>query len=250
MKKILHFFFMIALLASLSRAQMVVKNISDHTLFQINNLADVTIGSAQEDGSLTVIGSARITQFSNLTQPDKVLVTDDLGTLSAIVGASSGQILKWNGSVWILSSDAVNDSDHDPTNERQTLSQGGSSTISTLDISDGNSITLYKSLLPNVRRDNLDLNAGAVTGIDFDLGESGIQAINLNFAAHSGSGYLYVLKGNYSDELAYGCASAGNGSSTSAYFVPVYYQGGTTYRVYIKASGNLKGNFSVTGLLY
>ncbi len=160
------------------------------------------------------------------------------------------QILKWNGSVWNLSSDAVNDFDHDPDNEIQTLNQTGSSTISSLQIRDGNSVTLYESLLPNIRLDNENLSADLITPLDFNLGKSGVQAVNLNFAAHSGSGYLYVLKGNYTNELQYGCASAGNGSSTSAYFVPVYHQSGTTYKVYVKATGNLLGNFSITGILY
>ncbi|MBD3384764.1 hypothetical protein GF407_07530 [candidate division KSB1 bacterium] len=231
-------------------AQMVIKNTSNQDLFQVDNTGQVTIGSSLQNGSLNVIGTAKVTQMSALTQPDKVLVTDTQGNLSTIIGSANGQILKWNGSVWNLSSDAVNDSDPDPNNEIQTLNQSGSSTISSLQISGGNSIILYESLLPNIRRDNEALSGGVTTPLDFDLGKSGVQSVNLNFAAHSGSGDLYVLKGNYTDQLAYGCASAGINTSTSAYFVPVYHQSGTTYRIYVRASGDLQGNFSITGVLY
>ncbi len=158
--------------------------------------------------------------------------------------------MKWNGSVWNLSSDAINDSDHDSNNEIQTLNQTGSSTISSLQISGGNSIILYESLLPNIRRDNEPLSGGLITPLDFALGKSGVEAVNLNFAAHTGTGYLYILKGNYSDQLDYGCASASINSSTSAYFVPVYRQSGTTCRLYVKATAALQGNFSITGVLY
>lgn len=238
------------LFLSTTWAQMVIKNTSNQDLFQVDNTGQVTIGSASQNGSLNIIGTAKVTQMGTMTQPDKVMVTDSQGNLSTIIGSANGQILKWNGSVWNLSSDAVNDLDHDPINEIQTLIQTGSSTTSSLQISDGNSIVLYESLLPNIRRDNETLSGGVTTPLDFDLGKSGVQAVNLNFAAHTGTGYLYVLKGNYTDELDYGCASASIASSRSAYFVPVYHQGGTTYRLYVKATAALQGNFSITGVLY
>ncbi len=53
-------------------------------------------------------------------------------------GADNNQILKWNGSTWIPSNDAVNDADANPSNEIQLLSLSSNK----LSISDGNTITL------------------------------------------------------------------------------------------------------------
>ncbi len=84
-------------------------------------------GAGDNWGSQVVQTTSRLTGDGTSSSPLDI----------AQMGASTGQVLKWNGSAWAPASDNVNDADHDATNELQTLSLSGNQ----LTISDGNTVT-------------------------------------------------------------------------------------------------------------
>jgi hypothetical protein len=91
----------IAVLMTSAYGQLVVKNNSDVELMSVDNTGDVVIGTAQQAGTLTVLGS---------TTTATLKITD---------GAASGRVLKSDASgnaSW--STDLVDDADADPTNEK------------------------------------------------------------------------------------------------------------------------------------
>ncbi len=60
----------------------------------------------------------------------------DSNPIRLLNGTETGQILKWDGTRWIIANDSITDADADSTNELQTLSLSGNQ----LSISDGNTV--------------------------------------------------------------------------------------------------------------
>ncbi len=137
-------------------AQMTVKNRFNVVVMQVDNQAHMTLGSSTLDGDLT---------------------THSLTVLNALTfspGAASGRVLKSDASgsaSW--GTDQVDDADHVIGNELQTLSLSGT----TLEISDGNSVTLPTG------SDNQQLGISGHT-LSLDRGGSVTLPDNVNDADH------------------------------------------------------------------
>ncbi|MCI4669025.1 MAG: tail fiber domain-containing protein [Bacteroidia bacterium] len=100
---------------------------------------------------------------------------------------TNGQVLKWDGSFWVPSTDNNSDNDADPTNELQTLSIVGN----TLSITNGNSILVPGSLWSASGND-----------IYYNTGNVGIGL----------SSPLYPLHVNVNDDVVFGTDLAFTGS--------------------------------------
>lgn len=119
---------------------------------------DADASSTNEIQSLSISGSTlKISGGNSVTLPGSSGSADNWGTQTvqtnatlsgtgtsssklgiARQNASTGQVMKWNGSAWAPSNDDDSDGDTDSNNEIQTISLNGN----TLSISDGNSISL------------------------------------------------------------------------------------------------------------
>jgi hypothetical protein len=137
-------------------AQMTVKNSSHEVVMQVDNQAHMTLGSSTLNGDLTT---------HNMTI---------LNALTFTAGAASGRVLKSDASgsaSW--GTDQVDDADHVIGNEFQTLSLSGT----TLQISDGNSVTLPTG------SDNQQLGISGHT-LSLERGGSVTLPDNVNDADH------------------------------------------------------------------
>ncbi|MBD3383321.1 hypothetical protein GF407_00200 [candidate division KSB1 bacterium] len=148
---------------SSSRAQLLVKNTSNEVMMEITNNADVTIGQSGNTGSLTVYGSATISEMSDIsTTGAPVIVTaSGNGVLQSIHGTGNGQVLKWDhtASRWELATDATGigtesdpvwsstDSDYDPENEKPLAGNGINVSDRTVSVAYGSGLTLNGSQL-------------------------------------------------------------------------------------------------------
>lgn len=141
-----------------SRAQLLVKNTSNQIMMEVTSSGDVTIGQTGSTGSLTVYGSATISEMSDIsTTGAAVIVTaSGNGILQSIHGASNGQVLKWDhaASRWELATDATGigtesdpvwsstDSDYDPENEKPLAGNGINVSDRTVNVDYGSGLTL------------------------------------------------------------------------------------------------------------
>lgn len=125
-----------------------VRNVNDADADPDNELQQLSLSGTQltlSDGGGTVTlpstGGGGDNWGVQYVETDATI--DGKGTTSDPVkvarqGATSQQVLKWNGSTWLPKNDEVNDADADPDNELQSLSINGNK----LSISDGNTVTL------------------------------------------------------------------------------------------------------------
>ena len=95
--------------------------------FDASNHRVIIDASAAGDnwGSQVVQTTARLTGDGTSSSPLDI----------AQMGATSGQVLKWNGSAWAPAADNVNDADASTTNEIQTVSWSGSGSQYLLNLS-------------------------------------------------------------------------------------------------------------------
>jgi hypothetical protein len=154
-------FFLLLVFSTAVFAQLTIKNSGGDVVMQVDDQANVTIGSATQTGALTT------------------------HTLTITGGATAGAVLKSNASgLASWGTDQVDDDDADPTNEFQTLSLSGT----TLQISDGNSVTLPTG------SDNQQLGISGHT-LSLERGGSVTLPDNVNDADHV-IGNEFPLPGN------------------------------------------------------
>ncbi len=154
-------FLLLLVFSTAAFAQLTVINSGGDVVMQVDNQANVTVGSATQTGALTT------------------------HTLTILNGAADGRVLKSNASgLASWGTDQVDDDDADPTNEFQTLNLSGT----TLQISDGNSVTLPTG------SDNQQLGISGHT-LSLDRGGSVTLPDNVNDADHV-IGNEFPLSGN------------------------------------------------------
>lgn len=95
--------------------QTLSYNPATQDLTLTGQLVPVDLSTLMDDwGTQTAATSGLIT--GNGVAPDAIRLAD---------GSAAGQIMKWNGTAWVLATDDVNDLDFNPTNEIQDLNLTG-----------------------------------------------------------------------------------------------------------------------------
>ncbi|MEL6134017.1 MAG: tail fiber domain-containing protein, partial [Bacteroidota bacterium] len=91
-----------------------------------------------------------------------------------VSGAQAGQVLKYDGSQWVLDGDSTNDGDNDPTDELQSLSIQGN----ILSISRGNAVNIPQTIY--TAGDGIDVTGTVITNIGDLDSTNELQSLSIN----------------------------------------------------------------------
>ncbi|MEL7065536.1 MAG: hypothetical protein AAFP00_17480, partial [Bacteroidota bacterium] len=91
-----------------------------------------------------------------------------------VSGAQAGQVLKYDGSQWVLDGDSTNDGDNDPTDELQSLSIQGN----ILSISRGNAVNIPQTIY--TAGNGIDVTGTVITNLGDLDSTNELQSLSIN----------------------------------------------------------------------